>query len=235
MGQAAASDIATRISQLLKEKEEISIIFAAAPSQLELYEALIRADIDWSRVNAFHMDEYVGLDEKSPQSFRRYLKDHFFDQLRFRTTHLIQGEADDLTAECVRYGHLLDEYKPDLVCLGVGENCHLAFNDPPVADFHDPVKIKKVRLDEVCRQQQVNDGCFATLEAVPREALTLTIPALFEASYLYCVVPGRSKANAVKCTLEEPIDERYPSTILRLHPQAILYLDCDSASLITNS
>ncbi|WP_270087789.1 glucosamine-6-phosphate deaminase [Sphingobacterium sp. SYP-B4668] len=234
MGAAAAADVAARIVQLLEKQEEVSVIFAAAPSQLELYRALIDTDVDWSRVNAFHMDEYVGLSEDSPQSFRRYLKEHFFDMLPFRSVHLLRGEADDATEECIRYGQLLEEYSPDLVCLGIGENCHLAFNDPPVANFKDPVKVKRVSLDDTCRQQQVNDGCFPSFDAVPAEALTLTIPTLFEIPYLYCVVPGPSKAQAVKWTLEEPVSERFPSTILRKHPNTTLYLDQDSASLIAN-
>lgn len=235
MGNLAGKDVVAQIHELLDKQAEVSIIFAAAPSQMELYDALIKSDIEWKRVNAFHMDEYVGLDVDNPQSFRRYLKDHFFDQLNFNSVHLIEGDSSDIKQECLRYEDLLNTFKPDVVCLGIGENCHIAFNDPPVADFNDSVLVKPVILDEACRNQQVNDGCFPTFDDVPKEALTLTIPAIFNAKYLFCVVPGPTKSQAVLHTVKEEISEKFPSTILRKHPNATLYLDRDSAALISKS
>lgn len=235
MGEKAGKDVIDRIHDLLNKQNEVSIIFAAAPSQKELYEALINSDVDWSRVNAFHMDEYVGLSVDSPQSFRRYLKDNFFDKLSFNSIHLIEGDSIEVEKECRRYENLLNKFNPDIVCLGIGENCHIAFNDPPVADFNDTVLVKQVLLDEACRNQQVNDGCFPTFNEVPKEALTLTIPAIFRAKYLYCVVPGPTKSQAIFNTLKADISEKFPSTILRKHTNAVLYLDRDSASLISKS
>lgn len=235
MGKSAGEEVTRCIHQLLDKQDELSIIFAAAPSQMELYAALIQSDVDWSRVNAFHMDEYVGISVDNPQSFRRYLKDQFFDKLNFKSVHLIRGDAKNIENECIRYEELLNSYQPDIVCLGIGENCHIAFNDPPVADFNDTVLVKPVTLDVACRNQQVNDGCFPTFDDVPKEALTLTIPAIFNAKYLFCVVPGPTKAQAVLHTLEDEVSEKFPSTILRKHPNATLYLDLDSAALISKS
>jgi glucosamine-6-phosphate deaminase len=137
-----------------------------------------------------------------------------------------------MTAECTRYNSLLKQYPPDIVCMGIGENGHLAFNDPPVADFNDPLLVKQVTLEAVCRQQQVNDGCFADLEDVPQYAITLTIPVLLSASFISCVVPGSSKARAVFNTLYQPVDTAYPSSVLRTHSNAILWLDRQSAGLL---
>lgn len=227
MGAAAATAAATRLRELLSRKEEVNMIFAAAPSQNEFLAALQQApDIDWTRVNAFHMDEYIGLAADAPQAFGNFLKTRLFDALPFRKVHYIHGSTREA------YTRLLVEYPTDIVCMGIGENGHIAFNDPPVADFNDPALIKAVELDAVCRQQQVNDGCFAQLSDVPTHALTLTIPALMKADYLFCMVPGPTKAEAVRNTIHAPVVEQYPSTILRKHPAAILYLDAQSASLL---
>ena len=228
MGESAATAIAAKINALLKIKPEVNIIFAAAPSQNEFLLALINKDIEWNRINAFHMDEYIGLHPDAHQAFGNFLKDRIFSKLPFKSINYINGNAKDVDAECKRYQNLLTKYPTDIVCLGIGENGHLAFNDPPVADFNDPRLVKQVELDETCRQQQVNDGCFKTIDDVPTHALTLTIPALMCAKHLSVVVPGAGKAQAVYNTLHQPIAELYPSTILRRHTNAVLYLDKDS-------
>ncbi|RBL91464.1 glucosamine-6-phosphate deaminase [Chitinophaga flava] len=236
MGVVAADKVATRIWQLLKEQPFVNIIFAAAPSQQEFLEALIlQPGIEWERVNAFHMDEYVGLAADAPQGFGNFLKERIFSRLPFREVFYLDGNAVDTASECSRYAALLQAYPPDIVNMGIGENTHIAFNDPHVADFNDPALVKVVDLDEACRQQQVNDGCFSNITLVPRYALTLTVPALMRGRYIYCMVPGKNKAAAVKHTVHGAIQEQYPSTALRRHPAAILFLDSDSAQQISLS
>lgn len=232
MGAAAAEAVGNHIKKLLAEKATVNIILASAPSQNDLFSSLKRIPgIDWSRVNAFHMDEYIGLGADSPQSFSYYLKKHFFDVIKPREFFCLNGLADP-EEEAKRYSQLLAEYPADICCLGIGENGHLAFNDPHVADFNDPVAVKTVSIDDTSRMQQVHDGAFARVEDVPRLALTLTLPALLKAQFVTAVVPGPTKAKAVARTLNGPIDEECPATILRRHPNAILYLDPDSASLL---
>ncbi len=230
MGDAAGRDIARAMRELLAEKDEINMIFAAAPSQNETLAALVAEDgIDWTRVNAYHMDEYVGLDGDSPQSFSTYLKEHIFGLVPFRSVNCICGAAD-AESECARYGKLLADHPVDIVCLGIGENGHIAFNDPWVADFDDPVRVKAVPLDEVCRNQQVHDGCFPTLDDVPKFALTLTIPALTCAAHMFCSVPAATKRDAVRRTVNDDITIDCPATIMRKHPHAVLYCDADSGA-----
>lgn len=232
MGAAAAEKFAKELNKLLSTKDEVNVVFAAAPSQNEFLEALRYENLDWQRINAFHMDEYIGLAADAPQGFGNFLKERLFDKFNFKSVNYLNGNAEDIAAECARYTALLQQHPVDIVCMGIGENGHLAFNDPPVADFEDKHTVKVVILDEVCRQQQVNDGCFANLNQVPKQALTLTIPALLSAGYINCVVPGPTKANAVANTLNRPISTENPATILRNHPQAVLFLDLDSSKLI---
>jgi len=228
MGVAAATAATDFLRRALSEQEIVRAIFAAAPSQNEMLAALIEADeIDWSRIEAFHMDEYIGLSADSPQRFALFLKERLFDRLSFRAVHLIETEIDEPVE---RYEKLLKSAPINLVCLGIGENGHLAFNDPPVADFADPVWVKVVELDRSCRQQQVNDGCFATLDDVPRQAITLTIPALLSGRRLICTVPGPTKREAVFRTLNDPISTACPATILRNHGDCTLFLDRQSES-----
>jgi glucosamine-6-phosphate deaminase len=232
MGLNAANLVSEKIYELLKTKQFVNMIFAAAPSQNDFLDELIKKDIEWSRINAFHMDEYVGLDANAPQGFGNFLKDKLFKKVSFRSVQYLNGNAADLEAECDRYADLLRLQPADIVCLGIGENTHLAFNDPHVADFNDPKVVKIVDLDMECRQQQVNDSCFGTIEEVPAYALTLTVPTLVKATYVYCIVPGEKKAKAVLHTLNEDITEKYPSTILRKHANAILFIDEKSSALI---
>lgn len=229
MGAQAAADAATTLRRLLSEQETVNVIFAAAPSQNELLEALqTEKDIEWNRINAFYMDEYIGLSPDAPQRFGNFLKTAIFDKLNFHTVNYIYGDTNTVT----KYADLLKTHQPDVVFMGIGENGHLAFNDPPVADFNDKELVKIVALDQACRQQQVNDGCFPSLNDVPTHAITLTIPVLLQAPYIYCVVPGPRKATAVYNTLIQPIATNYPSTILRSHSGTLLYLDADSSKQI---
>ena len=231
MGEAAAADIGAAIKRVLAEKECCNMIFAAAPSQNEVLAAVAGdSSIDFTRVNAFHMDEYIGLPGDAPQAFGNFLRRAIFEKAPFRSVNYINGNAGDIEAECARYTALLEEFPTDIVVLGIGENGHVAFNDPPVADFADPVMIKPVPLDPICRQQQVNDGCFASIDLVPTHALTLTVPALMAGRELFCVVPAPTKANAVEATVKGPVGEHCPATAMRSHPAVTLYLEPDSAA-----
>lgn len=233
MGAAAARDIRNAIRTLLEKKAEINVIFAAAPSQNEVLRALVESDVDWSRVNAYHMDEYIHLPPDAPQCFGNFLTGKIFGKVPFKSVNLIDSTAPDAQAECDRYEAILRANPADIIILGIGENGHIAFNDPWVANFKDDRLVRIVALDDVCRQQQVNDGCFATLEEVPKIAMTLTCPVFIRAPQLFCIVPALAKANAVKRTLEGAISEECPATVLRSHGNAVLYLDADSASKLS--
>lgn len=232
LGQLAAKMTAEKIKELSGERDFVNIIFASAPSQDEFLEALsLEVGIDWSRVRAFHMDEYINLSAEAPQNFGFYLRQRLFDRVAINAVYYLDGNAPDPEAECLRYGALLKQYPTDIVCLGIGENCHIAFNDPHVADFADPKQVKVVELDLTSREQQVHDGCFDALDQVPTHAMTLTIPALTNAPFLFCMVPAIHKAQAINHTLIDPIDEQYPATILRRHPSTTLFIDPDSARI----
>jgi glucosamine-6-phosphate deaminase len=228
MGAAAAADIAAELRARLARQAGVRMIFAAAPSQDDALDALVAAaGIEWGRVTAFHMDEYIGLAPDAAERFARWLDAHLFTRLPFAAVHRIVPEPDPAAAASA-YAAALVKAPIDLVCLGIGVNGHIAFNDPPVADFADPLDVKVVELDAVCRQQQVDDACFARLEDVPHRAITLTVPRLLRADRLYCVVPGAAKREAVRRTLAGPIDTACPASILRTHPGATLYLDAES-------
>ncbi|MEO6003494.1 MAG: glucosamine-6-phosphate deaminase [Opitutus sp.] len=234
MGERAARHVIGTLQRILNTQPVARVMFACAPSQDDFLRSLItdgRNAVDWSRVVAFHMDEYVGLPAAHEASFRRYLHQHLLDLLpSLAAFESIRGEAPDSDAESERYAALLDAAPLDLICLGIGENGHIAFNDPPVADFADVRSVKCVQLDEACRQQQVNDGCFESLARVPTHALTVTIPVFRRARQLSVVVPGPRKAAAVRATLRDPVSTRCPATILRTHPNAVLFLDQASAA-----
>jgi glucosamine-6-phosphate deaminase len=229
-GEAAAKDAAARISGAIREKGEATVVFAAAPSQNELLASLKEADVDWKKVRALHMDEYVGLSPEHPAGFGNFLDRAIFKARPFMEVHYLRGK--DPPEVIGRYEELLKKYPPDLVLLGVGENGHLAFNDPAVADFDDPKPIKLVRLDDVCRRQQVNDGCFASFDEVPKKALTLTMSTLRRIPGKVTVVPGPTKADAVFHALTGPIGTACPASILRECWPSTLYLDADSAAKI---
>jgi len=228
MGAAAGTEIEAKIVELLKIKKEIRMVFAAAPSQNEILDYLATSNIiEWNRIIAFHMDEYIGLSCDADQLFSAYLRKKLFDRVRFKQVHLINS-CTGIPDEIKRYSDLITEAPIDIVCLGIGENGHIAFNDPPVADFNDPLAVKEVSLDRSCRLQQVNEGCFASFEDVPEKALTLTIPVIFNATHLFCVVPGLSKRNAVRNTIYGPVDTSCPASVLQNHPDCSFYFDKDS-------
>ncbi len=228
MGKRAAEYAADHIRRLLREKQEIHIVFAAAPSQNEFLAALAEEpDIDWGRIHALHMDEYVNLPSDAPQGFGNFLRRAIFDKVPLASIDYIGTDPDpDETVR--RYDAILRNVDVDIVFMGIGENGHIAFNDPHVADFNDPLLVKKVDLDEKCRMQQVHDGCFRTVDEVPKYAVTLTVPALFRIKDVICVVPAAAKADAVRATVTGPIYEQCPASILRTHPSAILFIDSDS-------
>ncbi|MHB1393186.1 MAG: glucosamine-6-phosphate deaminase [Clostridia bacterium] len=233
MGKASAYEMTIVLKQLLKEKDEVNIIFAAAPSQNEFLGALVNTKgIEWNRVNAFHMDEYIGLDEKAPQGFGNFLRDRIFNKVEFKSIYYLNGNANNIEEECNRYADLLKQYPVDIACMGIGENGHIAFNDPHVALFKDTKLVKLVELDKKSRGQQVNDGCFNKLSDVPTHAMTLTIPALVSAKYIFCMVPDKAKAEAVAKTIKGNVDESCPASILKTHDHAILYIEKDSAAAI---
>ena len=235
LGLAAARTAAAYLHDVIAAKGEARVIFACAPSQNEFLSSLIEVSqkgptyVDWSRVTAFHMDDYVGLAGTHPQSFRHYLQTHLLSKVKIGRFHPVPAEESDAAGVCARYTALLSEKPIDLICLGIGENGHIAFNDPPVADFEDPALIKVVELDEACRTQQVNDGCFPTFADVPKHAFTLTVSVFRRARRLSIHVPGPRKANAVKATIEDAVSTACPATILRLHPDATLYVDIAAA------
>lgn len=228
LGEAAAQEAAEALRAVLAVQPTCSVVFAAAPSQNEFLAALCGSDVDFRRVKAFHMDEYIGLPAGAPQGFGAFLRRAVFDRLPFQSVHYIDGGAADPAQEIERYSALLRQDPPDIVFMGIGENAHIAFNDPHVAHFDDQRLMQAVDLDETCRRQQVNDGCFPSLEAVPTQALTLTVPALTAARRVFCMVPGATKADAVGKTVLGEIRETVPATILRLHNHATLYIDRDS-------
>jgi glucosamine-6-phosphate deaminase len=237
MGKGCGAEAGSCLRRLLAEKEEVNIIFASAPSQLDALAALREEpEIAWERVNAFHMDEYVGLPAGAPQSFGNYIKTHFFNLVKFKQVFYMNGNAPDLEQECERYAALLRQYPVDISFVGIGENGHLAFNDPHIANFNDPRLVKlNSDMDPTCRQQQVTDGWFADPSLVPQQAITITIPGLMAAQYVYAIVPGPTKQQIVKQCIEWPVGTDCPATILRQHPAAQLYLDASSAALLTPS
>jgi len=230
LGRAAAEQVALCLRRLIQERGRAVAVFAAAPSQIETLRELVhQPGIDWSRVTAFHLDEYADLAEDHPQSFRRFLREHLTSRVPLAAFHGLRGEASDPAAECGRYASLLSADPPDIALVGIGENGHLAFNDPPVADFRDPLDVKLVELDEICRRQQVHDGLFARTEDVPRLALTLTLPAILRIPRIFAAVPGVRKRQAVTAALLGPVSTDCPASILRTHPDVDLFLDRDSA------
>lgn len=232
MGAAAGEDAIEAIKKAIAFKGFANVLFAAAPSQNEVLETVCRSDIDWSKVNAFHMDEYIGLDPSHPAGFRNFLKRSIFDKFKFKSVNLLNGNAPDIDEEIARYSQLLKDNPLDVCLMGIGENGHIAFNDPPVADFNDPKLVKAVKLDEKCRNQQVHDGCFAALADVPTHALTVTVPGIIAAKHLVCTVPAKTKAEAVKLLVNDEISTKCPCTIMRRHDSANMYVDKDAASLI---
>lgn len=234
MGAAAYELYKQKVQQMMAgKKENIRAIYAAAHSQSDFFHALANdREIDFSRIDAFHMDEYMGLGDDAPQNFGNFLKNIIFSKQNFNTVNYVNPSAKDISAECKRYEKLLREAPLDIVSLGIGENGHIAFNDPHEARFYDPQWVRETSLDVVCRQQQVNDKEFSHLDEVPETALTLTIPALMSCKTVIGVVPDVRKAKAVYETLNGPVSEACPASILRIHNDATLFIDSDAASLL---
>jgi glucosamine-6-phosphate deaminase len=230
-GCAAAKAASQVIGKWSNAQDHIGVVFATGASQLDMLNALVnRHDIAWSKIVGFHLDEYVGIDEKHSASFRRYLREHLIERVPLHEFNEIDGNAPDLERFCAAYAKKLKESDPQLCLLGIGENGHLAFNDPGEANFDDPREMKVVRLDSACREQQAAEGWFGSWEEVPDRALTLTIPTIMSIPKLILTVPGERKAQIVKRTLHEAISENCPATILRTHPDATLFLDAESAA-----
>jgi glucosamine-6-phosphate deaminase len=232
LARFAARTAGNHLRGALVKNSTASVIFATGNSQLVFLEALTHVDdLDWRAVTVFHMDEYLGISRDHRASFRRFIREKIERVLKPGQVHYMEGDALEPIKECERYTGLLMERPVDLCCLGIGENGHLAFNDPPVANFKDPRKVKIVRLDEGCRQQQVGEGHFPRLESVPQYALTLTIPMLCSARRMLCIAPEQRKAEAVRAALTGPVDAGCPASFLRRQRQATLLLDFDSARL----
>jgi glucosamine-6-phosphate deaminase len=229
-GQAAAEFAAEALRQLGAERKSIGVIFATGSSQFEMLHALTSiSDLPWHKVHGFHMDEYIGIDANHPASFRRYLRDRLTRRVAMAAFHEMDGSASDLEAVRREYIERLTAADPQVCLLGIGENGHLAFNDPHEADFNDPEPMKVVTLDRECREQQLAEGWFPSLDEVPKQALTLTIPTLLKVPKLIASVPGKRKAAIVRRALQEPISTDCPATILRSHPDVTVCLDEESA------
>lgn len=231
LGQAAAESAAAAVRELAAQQNPIGVIFATGGSQVETLRALTSMpDLPWSKVHGFHLDEYIGIDATHPASFRHYLRERLTSRVAMAAFHEMDGSAADLDKIRREYVQQLSAARPQICLLGIGENGHLAFNDPHEADFADPEQMKIVTLDRACREQQLEEGWFASLDQVPRQALTLTIPALLAVPRLIASVPGKRKAAIVRRALREAISVDCPATILRTHPDVTIYLDEDSAA-----
>ena len=228
IGAAAAQHVAEKVSAVIAAKGYARVIFATGASQFEFIEALLKLDVQWDKVTCFHLDEYVGLPDDHGASFRKYLRERLFDKMKpqpKKVNYLHEREM-------IQYAGWLADDEIDLACIGIGENGHIAFNDPPVANFEDERLVKIVELDVACRMQQVNEGYFPDLDAVPKYALTLTVPALCSAKKVICVAPETRKSKPVKALIDGPISTDCPASFLRTQPQATLYVDTDSTSLL---
>jgi glucosamine-6-phosphate deaminase len=230
---AAAKSAASSLTQLAKANDVFAAIFATGASQLETLQALTQIPgLPWAQIRGFHMDEYIGLSTDHPASFRRYLRDNLTHKVPMKEFFEIDGTACNPEQACKDYATLLRAANPQLCLLGIGENGHLAFNDPGVADFNDPLDVKVVQLDTMCRQQQAAEGWFGSFEEVPERAMTITIPALFRVPKLIASVPGARKAAIVRRALEDSISTACPATLLRTHPNATVYLDRESSAQV---
>jgi glucosamine-6-phosphate deaminase len=230
MGRLAAARGAALIRESLRKKGSASIIVATGTSQFEMLSALTSEEVDWSRVTAFHLDEYIGIPMSHPASFRKYLKERFADVVPLRAFHYIDGEGDP-AQEIERLNKAIAEHQIDVAFIGIGENAHLAFNDPP-ADLETTEPYLVVHLDRDCRQQQLNEGWFPTFEDVPEKAISMSVKQILKSKAIICTVPGIRKAKAIKLTLENGVDANVPASVLKSHPRVFLYLDQDSSSAL---
>jgi glucosamine-6-phosphate deaminase len=231
-GNRAADFVEQELNAAIMERGSANLILATGTSQFSFIKDLKDKNLDWGKIRVFHLDEYPGISESHPASFRHYLRERILDSVQPAEVHLINGDAENLEEEIGMYEGLLINHPTDVACIGIGENGHIAFNDPAVADFTDPRLVKIVSLDEACRMQQLGEGWFPSLEDVPKVAITLTIPAIMKSRTISCVVPHKRKSRAVHGTLNGPISTSCPASILRDHPRVMLFLDPDSASEI---
>lgn len=230
LGDDAAAMIEHALRDAIEKKDTANLILATGASQFTFLKKLKKANIAWDKVVVFHLDEYVGMSESHPASFRKYLKERILNDVKPKEAHFLNGDEPDAGQEAMRYENLLRDHEIDIACVGIGENGHIAFNDPDVADFDDPKLVKVADLDEACKKQQLGEGWFASLNEVPDQALSLTIPAIMRCQSLCCVVPGTRKAKIMKDTLTKDISTECPATILREHDHAVVFLDKCSAS-----
>lgn len=235
LGAAAGQLAADALRSAIAENGEARLVVATGASQFETLASLVaEPNIDWSRVTGFHLDEYLGLSATHPASFRRYLRERFVEHVPLREFHYVDGEAAGAEAECARLGQLISARPIDVALIGVGENGHIAFNDPP-ANFETEAPYIVVELDEACRRQQLGEGWFATLDDVPQRAISMSVRQILKSKTIVCSVPDRRKAEAVKNAVEGPLTPEVPASILRQHPDLTLLLDEPSASLLTRA
>ena len=232
MGREAANFVEVKLKEAIDDKGSANLILATGSSQFSFLDALKEKAMDWKKITVFHLDEYRGISDTHPASFRRYLRERILEEVAPRKVFYLNGDADDIEKEMRQYAKELKKHPIDIACIGIGENGHIAFNDPPVADFNDPKLVKLVKLDRACRKQQLGEGWFPTFEDVPEQALTLTITAILNCRTISCVVPEERKSQAVHDTLYNTISPKCPATILRKHPDTRLFLDADAASKI---
>lgn len=232
MGEAAANFVAEKLKNAIDERGGANLILATGASQFSFLAALQTKEIDWGKITVFHLDEYKGISDSHPASFRKYLKERILDQVAPKRIYFLNGDAEDLEGEITRYEKALTLHPIDIACIGIGENGHIAFNDPAVANFKDPKLVKVVELDEACRNQQLGEGWFPTFNDVPKQALSLTIPAIMGCRTISCVVPDERKAQAVYNALYNDINTNCPASILRMHQDTTLFLDKAAASKI---
>ncbi len=225
MGMMAAVAVAARLARAVEQRGCAGLILGTGASQYPLHDALLGLNIDWTRINLFHLDEYIGIHDSHPASFRRFLRERIAERVRPRSIHYLAGDAPDMASEMRRYEKLLKADPVDVACIGIGENGHIAFNDPGVADFNDPEYLKVVELDEACRKQQVGEGWFPSLNDVPASAVTLTVTAIMDCRFLCCTVPDERKSEAVYKALVHEISTSCPASVLRMHDDAVLFLD----------
>ena len=233
LGQAAAEDAAQIIKQAIDERDVAYVIAATGASQFEFLDSLAQEEIDWTKVVFFHLDEYVGLSKSHPASFRRYLNERVVSRIHPQTFHFLDGEAHDVHEECRRVGNLIAQQTIDVAFVGIGENGHLAFNDPP-ADFDIEEPYIVVNLDDACRQQQVGEGWFRSIAEVPTQAISMSIKQILKSNDILCIVPDQRKAEAVRASVELEVSPMQPASILQQHERVTLYLDCHSSSLLNN-
>ena len=229
-GEASALFVSEHLNKAIELNGFANLILATGASQFAFIEAIKKLEVDWSKITVFHLDEYIGVSKTHPASFRKYLKERIIDVVKPKKMYYINGDVKDIEDEIENYEKLLKAHPIDIACIGIGENGHIAFNDPDIADFNDPKLVKVVQLDDVSRNQQLGEGWFPTLDDVPKEAISLTIPAIMNCKVISCMVPDKRKAEAVYNTLNGEISTDCPATILRQHPNTVLFLDKDSAS-----